>query len=84
MTKVSANLKDQVAILHQEVKNLGKRSAIIDPQDAAVFEEAIIREIKRRRKDPCDQDALVSLDERRAADKASATFLIKENSNLLI
>ena len=66
------------------MKTLGKRPAIIEPQDAAIFEEAIIREIKRRRKDPGDQDALVTLDERRAADKASASSLIKENSNLLV
>jgi len=66
------------------VKTLGKRSAIIEPHDAAIFEEAIIREIKRRRKDPGDQDALVTLDERRATDKTSASSLIKENSNLLV
>ena len=66
------------------MKTLGKRPTIIEPQDAAIFEEAIIREIKRRRKDPGDQDALVTLDERRAADKVFASSLIKENSNLLV
>ena len=52
LTRISNNLKDQVAILNQEVKTLGKRSAVVSPEEAAELDGAIIREIKRRRKDP--------------------------------
>ena len=34
LTKITNNLKDQVAILNQEVKTLGKRSAVITPEEA--------------------------------------------------
>ena len=84
LTKITNNLKDQVAILNQEVKTLGKRSAVITPEEAIELDEAIVREIKRRRKDPCGHDVPVSLTERRANDKAKISKIIKDHSNLLV
>ena len=73
MSKVTKDLKDQVTILKREVQTLGKRSAGVEPEEAAELDEAVVREIKRQRKDSHGRSASVSLDERRAADKAYAS-----------
>ena len=84
LTKITNNLKDQVTILNQEVKNLGKRTAIVSVEEAIALDGAIVREIKRRRKDSRGQDPPVTLTERRANDKATISRIIKDNSNLLV
>ena len=84
LTKITNNLKDQVTILNQEVKNLGKRTAIVSVEEAIALDGAIVREIKRRRKDSRGQDPPVTLTERRANDKATVSRIIKDNSNLLV
>ena len=79
LAKITNSLKDQVTILKQEVKTLGKRGAVVNPEESAELEEAIVREIKRRRRDPHDQNAPVTLDERRASDKATVSKILKDN-----
>ena len=38
LNRITCNLKDQVSILNQEVKTLGKRPAIVKPEEAAELE----------------------------------------------
>ena len=55
-----------------------------DQEDDEALEEAIIREIKRRRRETKMMEAPeVTLKERRALDQANVTKLLKENDNLL-
>ena len=84
MEKEKKVLNDQVTILKQELKVLGKRSAALEPDEAAKIKEAVHREIKRRRKRSSGLAGPVSLTERRAFDKAVASKIIKDHSNMLV
>ena len=70
--------------MRREAKTLGKRSAMVEPAEAKALEEAISREIQRKRRSSVGREAPVTLDERRAADRANITAIIKENANLLV
>ena len=70
--------------MRREARTLGKRAAVVEPAEAKALEEAISREIIRKRKGSACKEAPVTLEERRAADKANITAIIKENANLLV
>ena len=55
----------------------------MEPEEEQELQEAVIREIKRRRKGPGDNDAPVSLQERRVSDKASITEALTQYKSLL-
>ena len=55
----------------------------MEPEEEQELQEAVIREIKRRRKGPGDNDAPVSLQERRVSDKASITEVLTQYKSLL-
>ena len=62
----------------------------MEPEKEQELQEAVIREIKRRRKGPPgrvpsagDNDAPVSLQERRVSDKASITEVLTQYKSLL-
>ena len=76
-------IRDQLTIWRQEWRTLGKRNAPVEPREARALEEAVAREIKRRRKDNKDPAVPVTLQERRAADKAQIANLINENAIFL-
>ena len=54
-------LNDQLMICKQELNMLGKRSIVISPEEATKIEEAVGREIKRRRKCNVGSDTPVTL-----------------------
>ena len=71
-------LKDQITIYRQEFRIMNKRQAPAEPEDAMAIQEATMREIKRRRDQNIASEAPVTLDERRAMDKAKITEIIKD------
>ena len=77
-------LKDQLSIQKQELKVLGKRPLQCDPEDEVAIQESVTREIKRRRKEPVNREAPVTLQERRALDRANIESLIKNHKHLLV
>ena len=66
-------LRDQLTICKQELNVLGKRNIVLEPEQAARIEEAVHREIKRRRKNSVGPAEPVTLSERRAIDKEAAS-----------
>ena len=76
-------LKDQLAIHKQQLRTLGQKTACIEPEKEMQLQEAVVREIKRRRKNSISVDAPITLQEGRAHDGANIGQLIKENKLLL-
>ena len=74
---------DQIAIYKQEFRLLGKRKVQASKTETVELLKAVESEIKKRRKPNTPDDLPVSLDERRAYDKASSMKIIKEYGGLL-
>ena len=77
-TKEMMVLRDQVAIYKQEFRVLGKRHEVDRDQDALQLQEAVTNEIKRRRKPTTPTDLPITLNERRAHDRANIMKILKE------
>ena len=77
-------LKDQLAVERQERSLLGKRNDPIEPEEAVHLEQAVTREIKRRRGNNQATDTAASLEERRADDKAKISEMLKDYKQYLV
>ena len=71
-------LKDQLAICKQDLQQLWARGKPVEPEEAQEINEAVHREIKRRRKIDAKEDRPITLDERRAYGKDIIMSYIKE------
>ena len=76
-------LRDQIAIYKKEFRLLGKRPALEEPEIENQIEDAVIREIKRRRKPTCDQEQPITLQEKRARDRARIEEVMRSSKPLL-
>ena len=72
-------LQDQLAICRQEFRVLGKRTTQLEPEESKTITEAVFREIKRRRGSIASANDDISLKERRAVDKDTASAIIKNH-----
>ena len=73
-------LQEELVIAKQEMRMLGRRPEPIPDEERKILEEAVVSQIKRRRREPGTATLPVTLKERRATDKANAMDLIKEHS----
>ena len=79
-------LRDQIAIYKQDRRVLGKRPKAETEHGTWVeqaryidqLQTAVTNEIKRRRKPTIPADRPITLDERRALDRANITKILKE------
>ena len=83
LTSDNQMLRDQLTILRQECKHLGKRPVALDQFEESPIEESVARQIKRRRKQSTATNAQATLTEMRATDRGVITMLLRQNQNLL-
>ena len=77
-------LQGELAIVNQECRLLGKRPSPADPEETEYLQEAVAREIKKRRRQSICNDAPVTLQERRKTDHASIASVLREHKDLLV
>ena len=77
-------LKDELAIQKQELRLLGKRPSPADPEETEYLQEAVAREIKKRRRQSIGNDAPVMLQERRKTDHVNIASVLREHKDLLV
>ena len=81
--KEADEIRNELAIMRREFQMLKKRPAEELQDDDEALKEAVVQQIKKRRKQSVSQDEPVTLHEKRTLDRSNIEAHLKANKNLL-